>query len=813
MIHYKGLKIENAFSLGDVYIPLEEQGLVLILGDNGVGKSSIWETLSHIHSEKTTEPRRKGKIVNRFKGKDYYSKLDFEFNGKNYAAEQYILHSKLKTGKRITRNTENDPPREEDILNNMRPDELTGISHDRFLGTIYLSTDQIHPLIQSGTVNKADFLSQIYGIDYSQQLLELDEHLKVLKKKEVLFLLEAEEVTALTDRLSLFPEEQMLVREIDDLLREEKDIRDDLIILRENIWEAEKIHRVLIKQQQASNYFIEKAHKTVPSIDSFDGVIKDIQNKKDILNKKISKEEEQQRGEFQLKEKQRLKGEEEKRVYDRLVNVSHDHKQKLSTELSEINKILNIFTEIDEISSNIEQLRNKASAIDEESEKGVLEQEKSRCEANAKIREELLKVLSMFKTSGVAQCPFCESHIDPDKISYLIEKCKNVATSMRNSERLLNSRIKNAADLERYGIELSEEILNLTEKQELLEGKKEKEELDREVNFIKDQIKKIEMFLPIKKKIENYEAQITVLLEQVDTSREKINLERSRLEVTSLEKQLSLAYVSKNEAIKYWEATEEIEKGNLNLKGITQEGLDKDRQKEITSHVRLEQIAGSLREKNRQKLDRIEIERKLFLARESQEKLNVIKDDISVAECLLQVFGNKGLRLRRLKRVLDNLVTVSKKYVERFFPADGNKDLTLETADDPDDIRIIAKVGFEKEKSRGKKGKKVSKKEYKYFDLFELSKGEKRKVSLSLLWSIPETLDENKSTSNILVIDEMGNLDHYGKAVFLDLLEESKKNYESIFLTTHDTELQSKKFDKVYKLVSDKDGMTSLILL
>jgi DNA repair exonuclease SbcCD ATPase subunit len=92
--------------------------------------------------------------------------------------------------------------------------------------------------------------------------------------------------------------------------------------------------------------------------------------------------------------------------------------------------------------------------------------------------------------------------------------------------------------------------------------------------------------------------------------------------------------------------------------------------------------------------------------------------------------------------------------------------------------------------------------------LSAISPGESRKLGLAILFALSKTVAKK---CNILIFDEpYSNVDASSRKACFDLLKEASRNVSSLFVISHDVDVQSKYFDQRWNVTQD-DGKTSVL--
>ena len=100
-LKFISLEAENALSYSHFKVPLDEQGLVLLQGQNGSGKSSLFSVLDNILYSTTTRDLKYKDLINIHHGKDYFAELKLHMDEVEYVIQQFRDHSVLGTGLKV----------------------------------------------------------------------------------------------------------------------------------------------------------------------------------------------------------------------------------------------------------------------------------------------------------------------------------------------------------------------------------------------------------------------------------------------------------------------------------------------------------------------------------------------------------------------------------------------------------------------------------------------------------------------------------------------------------------------------------------
>lgn len=173
-VEFNRLRVKNALSFVSADLPLKDQGLVLIRGENlddggsnGAGKTALFELFYNLITDKVTKTDRKIKkssLLNAHHPKDFLVRLDMTSNGDDYQIDKFRSHSKRGTGLSILRGgtdvTPNDPREAQKYISG-----LVGMTPNEILGRVYLSQRHTHMMIDGTPAQKKEYLSRCFGWD------------------------------------------------------------------------------------------------------------------------------------------------------------------------------------------------------------------------------------------------------------------------------------------------------------------------------------------------------------------------------------------------------------------------------------------------------------------------------------------------------------------------------------------------------------------------------------------------------------------------------------------------------------------------
>lgn len=187
MIEYDSFRIKNGKTFREVEIPLKDLGIVAIQGKNGVGKSSVWDLLQVMHFGKTPNGHKKDELIRNKKEAEW--EIEFYKEGKHYR----INYSRKKHGTEKTVKWKHHIYEDGvDITSHNQqtevPKQLLKIidrTQDEFNGSVHLTQNGQHILINGKPAQRKDYISNFFGLDarYDHVMEHAKKELQKTKKE------------------------------------------------------------------------------------------------------------------------------------------------------------------------------------------------------------------------------------------------------------------------------------------------------------------------------------------------------------------------------------------------------------------------------------------------------------------------------------------------------------------------------------------------------------------------------------------------------------------------------------------------------
>lgn len=592
------LKLENFKSHKDTQIDFN-QGISLILGENGAGKSSILEAISYALFKDTTgkldenirKPQNTEDNINQM-----LVTLEFWHNGTLY---------QLKRGKKKSKNIAELRYKENDKFHmqsngdrNVTQDikKILEMDPKSFLNAVYIRQGEITELIDKTASERKEFITKLLNIDnlevaweeikkiiniYEEQKNinegKLSQYNTIIENKEELSknIEENTENIKKVENIKTELEQQLKQLEEDVKKQEEAKNKHDYIL--NDINQKEKLITTLDEQKMSIINEIEKIHESEKNVKKLEKEIKPLSKlremkelktqidsyEKDLkeINKNITKIKETQQKikttEQEYKEYHNLK-EKEEELENKLKELEEIDKEntiiltKIDNKKEEKDKL---FNSINKTANNANKLFNKTFKGPEDIQK-IVNEEKTKNDNSIKIIEKNIheneKKISSYETSKINtqksleelqntkdKCPICQSEITHEKHEELSKKYKNEIISSEN-------RIE---ELEYANKQQEEKLIELNDLKEKIKNinidllKKQNEDfnnVNKELKELKKSIPEIEKnkeeINHKKQEINENQNTLDKLKNAYDTHQFNINLIRELPEIDSEEK-------------------------------------------------------------------------------------------------------------------------------------------------------------------------------------------------------------------------------------------------------------------------------------
>ena len=489
---FKNISGKNIFSIGKAVKNIDFiNGITVIKGKNGNGKSTIFEMLYFILTGKSYRGIKKNSIINHTNKKDLEVQLNLKKNNKNIT-----IIRRLKPKK--------DTPQDVLIIDNketnfidkknfqMEIEKILGINEQILKQQIFLSQNFYEPFVELSPESKRKFISRIFDLDkFKEMELKLKEDIKKLKY------------------------------DIDILNVNITNLEDKIKYVIENEIERKKVITVRIN---SCKDIIQETN---------DKILKNLENLYVINQEKINKEND----------------------INKLKNEIESLNKKIYTNNQILNQKNNLNEKINTLTDELNIIQNDKNKIYDENEKLIKMYKTNKIkEKNKKINEQIILLNENIKTTKNKinedfemikfydendKCPTCNKELtdkerdkERDKLVNNIEKNKKELMKLEEKRKLINEKSIKLLTL-KTNIEKIIDNIEQNYDNEINRLKYSinnyKEQLDNIVDIDIDEIEKIKKEIKDKVKIlDNIESTINVELDK-QKHNDKIESENKNL--------------------------------------------------------------------------------------------------------------------------------------------------------------------------------------------------------------------------------------------------------------------------------------------
>ncbi len=558
----KSLYLENFLAHEETKLDFAENGITVLIGDNGAGKSSILEAIQfalygssskgNTISQLVKWGRKKAKIELEFikGGSEYKIEREIVLTGKSHS-QTAVVYKKEKGKYRLyyQKNINKELPK------------ITGITQKTFLNSILVKQGEIEGLLELTPKKRAQVFEELLDMSLYQLLSEkYGERRRQIEK----------EITAIQSSL---PDKKEIKEQLTQL-KEEKEVLEKKI--KELRTKQKTLEEKLKEEKNILNKYQEEKEENLKNLTK----IKTLEEKIKFTNKEIAEKQEQLKEieekeklfpELEvkynlLKEKEKLlkqileaktlqeklsnliEKEEEyknkKEIYEKYKNVAKqyvEYKEKLkqiNENLNQLSKLkgelIALKPQIEKIKETLKETKQKALETAKELIKlkpifktlelnpvlvdTMIKDENKILEDYQNKREELLSEYKSLKSkieelnqqvenisNLKGNCPTCarplEEHSKEEIIKEIKEKLHKFHSQLKDIEQE-GKKVKEKIELEKKAIKLLEEFKKWYEKHK--DAKKEKEELQSKAKVLQLKLKDLEDIEKQKQEIEKF---------------------------------------------------------------------------------------------------------------------------------------------------------------------------------------------------------------------------------------------------------------------------------------------------------------------
>jgi len=223
---FKQISFKNFLSFGNklTTIKLDKNEATLIFGENGMGKTTILESIYFSLFGKPFRSIKKSELINSINQKELYTELEFSYDNENYTIKRGMKPDIFEIYKNDTLiNIDGAMKDYQTILNRM-----IGVDSKIFSDTIFISSKNYTPFLKLKASDKRNFIENVFGLkefSFISDELKINRSLSLTKVSDLqkdiahqVSLLEMGEET--NEKTS--SNNDILIKETDDKIKEEK---------------------------------------------------------------------------------------------------------------------------------------------------------------------------------------------------------------------------------------------------------------------------------------------------------------------------------------------------------------------------------------------------------------------------------------------------------------------------------------------------------------------------------------------------------------------------------------------------------------
>jgi len=745
-INFKHFHIENGRSFKKIDIPLENQGIVLIQGDNGVGKSSIWDLFEAVLYGSTPNEHKKDELTKN--EEDAIYTICFEKN-----EEIFNVSLKRKKGKWAYEIKKGSTPITEHTYNDAVKSisKLVGLTKAEFEGSVHLTQDTQHILIKSELAERKKYISNFFGID------DRYDQIHAAAKQEVDKM--SEQIAKLA---GLSHTKQMLETELTNIeVKDIDELQNSINTLQKQydkqVTKLEATNKSLLVWQDYEKYF-EDANKVIDpdkEILNLETIIIDNKGKCNHIETIRSRNEQAYKVNYAI---------------DRLENTLKEISITLpgieadTLDVSEYEKELQLLYNIRSQNDSVSNLRKEIKSLPSVEEISITNIEKELL--NLQIAYQTHAKNKQAKEKGI--CTECGSKFTKQDVQKEIA----LLTELRENIDLIN---------EDYTIVKNRNVK--VKRRKLLE-----EHLAKIPAFSDDNLSRItylERYVPLKKEYVETMSGLKILnrmeiAEEVDIN----DIPRIAQEIKQHEEliqELKKCQIAKKLLpVK----PKENEKSLLKLKSTLHNEILNLKTSIQTNTQMLGEYKNSNATQQRLTASLTEIDKKL-------DKLEDLKKEEFFWSKMVDAYGPKGLRIQQLEKMMDLIIHQLPVYCSVLFK---EKRLNFKHKVDPNNVKILAcREEIDEENKESIKFQ---------HDISSFSGGEKDLMSTSFVLTLSDCVPIQKK-ANLLILDEVdAQLDEDAKFRYTNqLLPMLRKKHGTIFVISHSKEVQTANiYDQVWEI-------------
>lgn len=785
-LDYDWLSMKHAYLFEDCFVPLADQGLVLVRGFNtidggflGVGKSSLFNGFSRVQVGKSGKDDRADEIINDHVGQDLEKVLRLRKDGHPYEIRQYRKHSLYGTAVQVI-----DFDTGKDILPSAarkRPqkwirEKLLEVDDTTFFNILYLRQDFNHAMMFGKQGERRQKYTTMFDLHFYDQVLDqVKSHIRMLEAT-------LEETRVTQGQLEEVEQELGQVGGISKLRNRYKKAARRVEAYQAGWYvstqELEDKQELLSQLALRYNYSkeLKETWESSPSLrEQFDSVsaitetaIEELEEARQKLSVRRTKLEDSIDG-----------ARRRKIIESQLGSIAEDLEaysdiEGAENEVADIKSRLHYLTTVElPASERLESLQQQLNRLPPlpKNTKRVRSTYEDLQAQNLEL-EGRVKALKRQLSSGI--CPECERPLSLSEEEYatLSRRSKDARKKLKKVRSELYE-LKTVIQHITQHDSLSDKINNLATTRT---SKAVQDEIDR----LRKRERKLSKVIELSNQRETLEQQLQIL--PTDDPK-ALTKKVKRLRIKERDQKTITKHA--RTCLNLSEQLADLPEGNRKALRKEVKQLKADI-RELASKIKrwsgkIGKLEGSL-----ERIEELQAKAKKLRKRLSKSKK--AKRDLDCYETLKRVFGSKGLKQERFESILQEATTTTvPAYTNILWP---NKQVSLHL-DLGGDLEFYLRRKGKKKQTRSNL----------------LSGGESHKAGLAFLLGLRDLKEIYTNTSfNLLIIDEpFGNLDPQGEEALLSILELLKSRFSSIFVISHRPEvIGSSVWDQTWWVVREK---------
>ncbi len=722
----KRVTIKNIRTFKEETFPLEDRGLVSIIGMNGAGKTTLFNAIrANLFNAMNDKSKFDDLVRNK---KDAQIVVEFENNGKEYVSD--LSRIKGKWIYEILEDRVNVTPHNQ-IDARKIPAIAIGITAEEWDAAIQLSQKGSHVLVSGTPAKRKEYISEFFGIDDKYDVIQ-DKSKEELKSVEAA-IREIESYSHTKQAL----EEELKQTHVVDVSTEEAKVQELGNKIQEIKKKADALRGVLTLQRTWEQYSADAYPAEFEQVDA-SAWLHHFQNEKLSLESRVNNYKKASE-------------------YNTRVEVSNQQYDSLEKWLSDNSLLASRYTEPSSAYVNeratlrakkqIAQSRNLYTTQLKELqhlEGKVLQDTTSDERALSEMRSEYAVMSAKYTATMNGKCPTCGSEFSHDHVMGDYQKLVDLGNKITEyDQKIAAIKIENV-QIGKYS-SIQQQLANIpefTSNEDLhLSG------LEQDIDKVIDYQNKKKVFEGMTK---SEPMDLGVLPTEQEVAQNKVNLDFYQKMVNAR----SICPQSAPSEISSTEIEAEISRMSKEVLPLEEE---------------IVVLRSSIMAADKMKQSKKRIEDQIETINQKFGTLGKLHEEELFWKSMVFAYGPKGLRVIQLQKIMDLILSVLPAYTARMF---NGKRISFSTEVDAGSISIIAT----REDDEGTYTNDIS----------SLSGGEASKMTVCLIFAVAKARLAKKK-SNIIVLDEVdAQVDEEGKFLFVnELLPMMRDEFESVFVISH----------------------------